>query len=66
MIPTGCFKSFSKELDDKDLCGSICYSFVWTYGIDWASMVLALVGATIASTGVFRKTDETQIKRSRP
>ena len=62
-----CYTSYSSETRDvfdrfvSSLARGIdsSFSFSWAYGIGWASTVVAFIGATISSFGLFISSNNT-------
>ena len=54
-----CYTSFATDFDDKTMCGKFCPKYGWTYGIGWATVVLALIGTAISAIGFLVKSEGT-------
>ena len=67
IIAMSCYTSYSSETRDQldqyisSVAGGIdsSFSFSWAYGLGWASTVIALIGATISSFGLFISSNNT-------
>ena len=53
----GCFTSFTKDINDRSQCVMNCFSFGWTYGIGWTTVVIALIGTIISIIDFFMKSE---------
>ena len=60
-----CIMSFFKELNDYNKERYIfrrgSYSYSWSFGIAWASVAVALIGAIISTIGLFMSPREIEI-----
>ena len=60
-----CIMSLVKELHDYNqeryMFPRGSYSYSWSFGIAWASVAVALVGAIISTIGLFMSPRETDI-----
>lgn len=65
IIAMGCIMSLIKELHDynKDfeLFPRGPYSYSWSFGVAWASVAVALVGAIISTIGLFMSPRENDV-----
>ena len=63
-----CYTSYSSETRDQfdqftsSLASGIgsSFSFSWNYGLGWASIAVAFIGATISSLGLFMSFNNTE------